>query len=91
MLKEIYKNYKDEDIITIKISELAPMSDFENEDEIKDYKEFVENDYDLEVLEQGDNNPNDGFIIVKGEKYDIENYIREVFGFSFEDTNIELI
>ncbi len=68
----------DSKILTIKVSSLAPMSEFDDEDDAKDWANWIEDDYNLEVLEQGDNSPENGYVIVKGDEYDLNNFIREV-------------
>lgn len=68
----------DSKILTIKVSGLAPMSEFDNEEDAKDWANWIEDDYNLEVLEQGDNSPEDGYVIIKGDEYDLNNFIREV-------------
>ena len=89
--EEQVPEYKDDDILTIKISGLAPMSDFDNEEDAKDWANWIEDDYKLKVLEQGDNNPNDGYAIVKGTYYDIDVALREVFGIPFDCDDITII
>lgn len=68
----------DSKILTIKVSGLAPMSEFDNEEDAKDWANWIKDDYNLEVLEQGDNSPEDGYVIIKGDEYDLNNFIREV-------------
>ena len=74
----------DEDLITVKVSGLEPVSNL-TEQEIKEYKEWLEHDYDIQVIKQRDD-----YLIAFGEKYNICKYINEVAGFNLEDDEVQL-
>lgn len=78
------------DIIKVKISGCAPSSEGSTEEE-KEYQEFVKNDYNLDVVKYGDISPEIGYEIVQGSKEDIENYLSEIYGFDFDDDEVEVL
>lgn len=78
------------DVIKVKISGCVPSSEGSLEEE-KKYREFVKNDYDLDVVEHGDISPEIGYEIVQGSEEDIENYLSEIYGFDFNDDEVEVI
>lgn len=75
---------RDEDLITVKVSGLEPVSNL-TEQEVKEYKEWLEHDYDIQVIKQQDD-----YLIASGEKYNICKYINEVAGFDLEDDEVQL-
>ena len=78
------------DIIKVKISGCAPSSEGSTEEE-KEYQEFVKNDYNLDVVKRGDISPEIGYEIVQGSEEDIENYLSEIYGFDFDDDEVEVL
>lgn len=88
MLKEIFQNYKDNDVLIVKASGGVPSSlEFKNEKEKQEYVDWVESDYNLRVSEIGDNSLAEGFIIVEGTKHNIN----RLFGCLWEDDFIQII
>lgn len=81
------KENDDTNIIKVKISGCAPSSEGSPEEE-KEYREFVKNNYNLEVIDFGDISPKEGYEIVQGDMQDVETYLSEIYGFDFDDVEI---
>lgn len=87
-MNEASKN--NSDTIKVKISGCAPSSEGSPEEE-KEYREFVKNDYNLDIVEFGDITSEIGYEIVQGSEEDIENYLSEIYGFDFNDDEVEVL
>lgn len=89
-LCNIKESHEENDIIKVKISGCAPSSEGSPEEE-KDYREFVKNDYNLDIIDFGDVTPDIGYEVVQGSEEDVENYLSEIYGFDFDDDEVEII
>lgn len=78
------------DIITVKIKGQAHSSELTPE-ESEEYNKWIKDDYNLDIIESGDVNNKEGYIIIKGERENVQYYLDEVAGYTFEDEEVEII
>lgn len=77
-------------LLTVKVLNVAPSSEGDEEQE-REYRKMTKNEFNIDIIEYGDLDSNHGYEIFKASVDDAERYLREIYGYDFEDNNVKII
>lgn len=77
-------------IIKVKILNCAPTKECTPQQELE-YRKMAKEEYNVTILENGDINFENGYEIIEGEGSDISFYLEEIYGYTLEDEDVQVM